>query len=478
VKTSSRLILSVLLIVWCAAPQSVPAPDIRHTLASISPDSLRANLSFIASDLLEGRDTPSRGLDIAAEYIAAQFRKNRLEPAGDDGYFQTAKMLRAGPPPDGFVLRFGEGARTISVSGAQTTWVSCHPIDISSIPVYKIHTLADLPKAGLHGKAVEVEEPDEGSHSLAKAASALHPALFLDPSQELEPPAHRLIDPDEERAIWGNIPRLIVNDREAVELLNVARPGETGIFVSLHAAAALDDRVTVRNVAALLRGSDSSLRTRFVLVTAHYDHIGRVAGQINPGANDDGSGTVSVIEIAQALAAMPVHPKRSILFMLFFGEEEGSLGSRYYVWHPLEPLAATIADLNLEQLGRTDSTSGPQVSNATLTGFRYSTVTNTLQQAGASTGISVYETPDDADYFRRSDNLPFAERGIPAHTIVVALDFPGYHNPADVWQKIDYANLARVDRMIALAAVMLADAPRAPEWNRANPDVAVYLHGQ
>ena len=462
----------------CAAPQSAPAPDIRHTLASISPDSLRGNLSFIASDLLEGRYTPSPGLDIAAEYIAAQFRKSGLEPAGDDGYFQTAHMLRAGPPPAGFTLRFTEGARTMQVSGDQTTWVSSLPIDISDVPVYKVHALADLPKTGFEGKAVVVEEPDEGPHSLAKAAAALHPILFLEPSQALEPPAQRLIDPGEERAIWHDVPRLLVNDREAVELLNAARPGETGISVSLHAAASPDDRVTVRNVAALLRGSDPSLRAQYVLVTAHYDHIGRVAGRINPGANDDGSGTVSVIEIARALAAMPVHPKRSILFMLFFGEEEGSLGSRYYVWHPLEPLAATIADLNLEQLGRTDSTSGPQVSNATLTGFRYSSISNTLQQAGASTGILVYETPDDADYFRRSDNLPFAERGIPAHTIVVALDFPGYHNPDDTWQKIDYNNLAKVDRMIALAAVRLADAPSAPQWNRANPDVAAYLHGQ
>jgi Zn-dependent M28 family amino/carboxypeptidase len=91
---------------------------------------------------------------------------------------------------------------------------------------------------------------------------------------------------------------------------------------------------------------------------------------------------VSVIEIAQALARLRVHPKRSIVFMTFFGEEEGDLGSRYYTCHPLFPLAKTVADLNLEQVGRTDSSAGPEISNATLTGFQYSTVAHTLQQAG------------------------------------------------------------------------------------------------
>ena len=88
----------------------------------------------------------------------------------------------------------------------------------------------------------------------------------------------------------------------------------------------------------------------------------------------DSSGTVSVIEIAQALAALPVHPKRSIVFLTFFGEEEGGLGSRYYTRHPLFPLSETVADLNLEQVGRTDSRAGPEISNATLTGFQLSLI--------------------------------------------------------------------------------------------------------
>jgi hypothetical protein len=463
-----------------AQQTSPPEPDIGRVLSSISPDSLRGDLSFIASELLEGRDTPSRGLDIAAEYIAAQFRKTGLQPAAGDSYYQTARMVRASPPPEGFVLRLAEGPRILTVPSTQASLIGCRTIDLSDAPVYKVHTLADLPKTGLRGDAVEIEEPADDAAPLAQAAAALHPAVFLQPSDDLrQPVVRRLIDPDEERTVWGGVPRVIVQDRQAMDLLESARTGETGIAVSIRSAAPSAAPVTVRNVAGLLRGSDPALRGQFVLVTAHYDHIGRnSAGEINPGANDDGSGTVSVMEIARALAGMPVHPKRSILFVLFFGEEEGSLGSRYYVAHPLAPLAHTIADLNLEQVGRTDSTGGAQISTATATGFRYSTVTRTLQRAGRQTGVRVYESPGDSDFFRRSDNLPFAEHGIPAHTIVVALDFPDYHAPGDLARKIDYGNMARVDRMIALAAIMLADAPETPQWNRENPDVGVYLHAR
>jgi len=139
------------------------------------------------------------------------------------------------------------------------------------------------------------------------------------------------------------------------------------------------------------------------------------------------------------------------------------------------PLAKTVADLNLEQVGRTDSSAGPEVANATLTGFEYSTVARTLQQAGALTGVKVYKASDGDAFFERSDNQTFAQRGIPAHTIVVAFEFPDYHAVGDVWQKIDYGNMAQVDRMIALGTFMLADNPERPLWNRRNPKARQYM---
>ena len=166
----------------------------------------------------------------------------------------------------------------------------------------------------------------------------------------------------------------------------------------------------VRNVAGILRGSDPALRDTFVLLTAHYDHLGVGFD----GANDDGSGTVSVVEIAGALASLNPHPKRSILFMTFFGEERGLLGSRYYGRHPLVPVAKTIADLNLEQVGRTDSTEGPQIANASVTGFDFSDLPKILADAGKLNGIKVYKDDKASDpYFARSDNQALADLECP-----------------------------------------------------------------
>jgi Zn-dependent M28 family amino/carboxypeptidase len=118
----------------------------------------------------------------------------------------------------------------------------------------------------------------------------------------------------------------------------------------------------VRNVIGVLRGSDPALKDTFIIVSAHYDHLGintNLEGdQIFNGANDDGSGTVSVIELATSLSTLKEKPKRSIVFMTFYGEERGLLGSTYYGKNPIFPLAKTVAAINLEHMGRTDDVEG------------------------------------------------------------------------------------------------------------------------
>jgi hypothetical protein len=139
------------------------------------------------------------------------------------------------------------------------------------------------------------------------------------------------------------------------------------------------------------------------------------------------------------------------------------------------PLERVVAGLNLEQLGRTDSPGGNQAGKVTVTGFDYSEVGQILKQAGELSGIKtagVGQHPDP--YFARSDNLPFAQSGIPAHTICVALEFPDYHGAGDEWEKIDYSNLAQTNRMIARALLMLAQSAEAPRWISNNPDVQPY----
>lgn len=218
-----------------------------------------------------------------------------------------------------------------------------------------------------------------------------------------------------------------------------------------------------RNVAGFLRGSDPVLRDQVVIVSAHYDHLGTKDGRVFHGANDDASGTASLIEIAKALAEGSP-PRRSVLFLALFGEEEGLKGSKYYVAHPLFPIAKTVADVNLEQLGRTESSDGPEVSTFAFTGAGFSDLPGTMARAAAGEGVSVYKKDDGDDYFDRSDNASFADGGIVAHTVVVAFEFAEYHEPSDTADKIDYQNLAKVDRGLAAGIAAIANADDAPKW--------------
>lgn len=307
-------------------------PVRKAALDRISADSMKGHLSFISSDLLEGRDTPSRGLDIAAEYIAAQFRRAGLRPVGDDGYFQTA-----------------------TVRGAKA-----------------------------------------------------------------------------------------------------------------------------RNVIGVIDGSDPFLKNTYVLVTAHYDHVGMrenlTGDKIFNGANDDGSGTVSVIELASVLATLKEKPKRTLVFMCFYGEEKGLLGSRYYGKNPIFPIEKTVAHVNLEHVGRTDDSEGARVGAASMTGFDYSDVGTIFAAAGKAVGVKVEKHPRNSDaFFGRSDNQALADLGVPAHTLCTAFIFPDYHQVGDHWDKVDYENMAKINKMIGLGLLMIADSTREPRWNEKNPRAARYL---
>jgi Zn-dependent M28 family amino/carboxypeptidase len=159
-------------------------------------------------------------------------------------------------------------------------------------------------------------------------------------------------------------------------------------------------------------------------------------------------------------------PKRSVLVILFCCEEKGLLGSKYYASHPLVPLEQTIAHINMEQMGRTDSTDGPHLNMMNVTGFDYSTIPALLVDSGKRVQISVVKDAQASDrYFRRSDNGPLADVGVPAHTVSVTYEFPDYHAVGDEWQKLDYDNMAHVDQAVGIAMLRLASAVTAPKWN-------------
>jgi hypothetical protein len=436
-------------------------PQMQSTVDHISAQSLRGHLSFIASDLLEGRATPSKGLDLAAEYIAAQFRRAGLEPVGDDGYFQTATLVEREPNWDGFEMTVTSGAKTLRVDKTEAYLLPESALNLHDVPIILVDPTT--PSAETRGKVVFVAAPrGRGNYD--------QPALVLVNSPNL-PTGPQVRDPE---AGPGRAAMNIVNKPELAAFLKE----NPGARLSVHMAKPTEGPVRVHNVAGLLRGSDPKLSDTYVMLTAHYDHLGtRATGddKIFNGANDDGSGTVSVVEIAGAIAALNPHPARSILFMTFFGEERGLVGSRYYGRHPLEPLAKTIADLNLEQIGRTDATDGPQIGTASITGYDFSELPGILADAGKIAGVRVYKNEEASDaYFARSDNQALADVGIPAHTLCVAFDYPDYHKVGDHWEKVDFANMAKVDRAVALALLHVASDAPPPKWNESNPKAKKY----
>jgi hypothetical protein len=487
---------------------SAPPPPIPAAINSISASNLKGDLSFLASDALAGRYTPSPGLDVAAEFIASQFRAAGLEPGGDQDYFQLAKMVDRNMPKPKTEMTLHDGSRSFTVGPASLQVYDSEEaaaLEDCPVVVFRAKDLDELKGANVTGKVVIAPERSvndvpsdqreaffKNSRAFDNAVAAAHAKAEILVGRLRRTGRPRLIpaqDGNDKRP-----PVLIADNDELKRWLDSPTSGSDQRTVTFEVPPPDDHPVVLKNVVGILRGSDPKLKDTCVLLTGHYDHIGTTdtgnamspqpppkdsKDHIYNGANDDGSGTVSVIEIAKALSQLKIRPKRSIVFVTFFGEERGDIGSGYYGRHPVFPIDKTVADVNLEQVGRTDSTVGKQISNATLTGYDYSDVTKFLGEAGRRIGVTIYLDKEGSDaYFERSDNAALAEQGVPAHTLCVAFDYPDYHGLADEWQKIDYANMAKVDRAVALGLLNIANSARAPQWNAANPKTRAYREAQ
>jgi hypothetical protein len=472
-------LFAALLLAAAAAAQT---PIAQQIAAHLSPNDLKADVSFLASDALEGRGTPSRGLDIAGEFIAAQFRRAGLETAGNDGYFQSAPFARVTANTEGLQLTLEIGGQTIAVDKAAIAIGDAAALDLQRAPVFLASpaTLAQLTADEVRGKVVIVDAPPGRMARLRQALLVRLGAALTIVQTTTPPPAGAAGQPRLREASTAVIPTLTVWDQSMRAALADIKVGPTEATLSAHIPAPTIEPVTQRNVIGVLRGSDPALQDTCVLLTAHYDHLGvRGTGEgdrIFNGANDNASGTSSLIGIARALASLPARPKRSIVFLALFGEELGLVGSRYYAQHPVFPLSKTVANLNLEHLGRTDENSGPRVGVLNATGFDYTDMPLVLALAGEELGIKLVKDEVNSDnFYGRSDNQAFADAGIPSHTLSVGYLFPEYHQAGDEWQKIDYDNMAKVARTVALGVYRIADNPAPPKWNAENPKTAAYV---
>lgn len=242
-------------------------------------------------------------------------------------------------------------------------------------------------------------------------------------------------------------------------------PSEALDFDTLSAEAILGDEV---NVVGLIPGSDPAVAEEYVVIGAHYDHVGvgaTVEGDsIYNGADDDGTGTVAVLEIARALVEGPA-PRRSVIVLLSTAEEQGLLGTWWYIRNPLVPLEQTVADFQIEMIGRPDSLAGGH-GRGWLTGYERTTMGDQLAAAGSPI---VPDPRPEMRFFFRSDNLPFAVQGIPAHTLSSYNMHEDYHQPSDEIEHVDFTHMSALVDAAVEAVRFLADGP-TPSWKEGGRD--------
>jgi hypothetical protein len=506
----------------------------RESAEKITAAQLRDYLYFVAADEMEGRDTPSRGLNTVAKFIAVNLSRWGLKPAGDDGTFFQKIMLRRGrldpagtkAEINGRKFTFGEdffASLNPGTASGQLVYVG-HGwvIKNKNIDAYRGVNIKDkivvfygggLPKgaslsdlsgsqggdwdtpaeyAWKHGAKGAIIIPDSrvtnnlaarrqvtlersGQYSLSKpeqAAPTEMPMITASPAMIKALFQGEKIDGAEilarrEAGISGDSFELSPNKRASFTVANAY------------------DETQTQNVVAILEGSDPVLKNEYVAVGAHYDHVGMRAGsapgdKIYNGADDDGSGTVSVMAMAEALSHSPVRPKRSVLFIWHTGEEKGLWGSQYFTEHPTVPLASIITQLNIDMIGRSKREGDINPANRSLTGPNeiyvigskmMSTELGQLSEAVNKSYLNLsfnylYDDPKDPNrFFFRSDHFNYARKGIP---IIFYFDgeHEDYHKTGDSPDKIDYEKMQRVARTIYVMLLELANANTRPRVDK------------
>ena len=488
---------------------------------AITPERLRSHLELIASDELEGRDTPSRGLDFATLYVATQLKLWGAKPAGDDGTFYqrialTQRKLDTAQSTIGMggkTFSFGDGfryaSRAANTNGALVYAGHGYMIAAKGVDPFKgldvkgkiLVVASGLPAGITQADLIGTPGTDYSWASLSAQKNGAIALITI-------PDAATLANWNSERSqiIGGiefgttphggrGIPEIIAGpaltaalfEGEAVSASDAAKGTNapekgfsfaSGKTINLSIVEKRDVQYA-RNVVAVVPGSDPKLRSEYVAFGAHIDHVGTdpnlPGDKIYNGADDDGSGTVSILEIAHAFLTGP-RPKRSCLFVWHIGEEKGLWGSAYYTDHPTVDLKQVVAQLNIDMIGRSRPPANTDPRNAALSGLDSIYVIGTtmmssdLQKVSEKTNNSFlkikydyrYDDPKDPEqFFFRSDHYNYARKGIP-----ILFYFDGvhedYHQVGDEVSKIDFRKMSRVAKTVYATGLALANGAKRP----------------
>jgi hypothetical protein len=514
----------------------VHAADQDAGLSSITAAALKGHIYFLASDAMGGRDSLSHEGRIAAEYIAGFYHRAGLKPVGDNGtFFQNFPMVEATIDRDRSYLRAKIGASTARdfAIGPDFSLGRQGSVDVEvSAPLvfagYGItapeYNYDDFKGIDVTGKVVvvlthEPQEHDAGSRFKGKY-NTIHAFNWWKPElirqhgaagilivQEKTPdrtrprtpsgptngqirtdrPAHTLTSP------YLDLPFFTISRQVADVLLastgrtidelqdQIDRTGEPrsvavpDVTVSMRRAIRDRSVVQTRNVVGVLEGSDPRLKDEYVLVTAHYDHVGQKGPFIYHGADDNASACAAAIAVAEAFRAAGAAPKRSLMFLVFEAEEDGLLGAFHYVNHPIVPLANTVAVLNSDMIGRDEddpqwNTRAEENRNqVNVVGTLYNPdIRRVIDAQNRAIGLKLdYKTDGDdpESWFSRSDHYPFAVKGVPMVMFNTG-EHPDYHTTNDTWDRINYPKIEKITKLIYLAAKDIGNSATRPKFVR------------
>ncbi len=494
---------------------------------------LKEYLYFVASDEMEGRDTPSRGLDTTAKFIALNLALWGFKTVGDNhSYFQRITLKRAKLDKEksrgelnGRVLTAGmDFSPQINPGSAagQLVYVghgwSIPAKNINSYQGIEVKNKIAIVAGGGPPRGSNFREISRGREGVdwesPQGYLRKHGAkgIVVIPTPNAIGAWNQTLQRLTERgSAWSvekfqgeqqdAIPSIIASEklvamlfegekRDGAAMLKVAATGEVGESWDLASTKELKFSVTVKpemgttqNVVAVLEGSDPKLKDEYVAIGAHYDHVGisNTPGDdmIYNGADDDGSGTVAVMGIAEALAKGP-RPKRSVLLVWHAGEEKGLWGSRYITDYPVVPLNQIVAQLNIDMIGRSKKDGDTAPVNKDLTGpseiyvigsKMMSTELGLLSEQVNDSNLKLsfnykYDDPKDPNrFFFRSDHFNYARKGIP---IIFYFDgtHEDYHKVGDHADKIDYQKMEKVTRTILATALALGNAATRPKVDK------------
>ncbi len=528
------------LAVWAITAAALTAQTPRSRLEtgfdSIQGSKLRADLTFLSSDALEGRMSLERGSEVAIQWIAAEFGKAGLKFVTGDSFLQPVPLVeyRMDRERTSLKLKAGDTEQTYHVPDATGNYpndgVFKGPVVFAGfgITAPELH-YDDYSGIDAHGKIVLVfnHEPQEedansifngkGNTRYANARAKMmiaqrHGAIALLIAPD---PNHRATQvrgsldgggrgaqpqrtPRPTQAIDGedSIPVFNVSAKVAEALLASTgkTPSElqTSIDTTLHPVSSAlagqqaelnvvtsaRKRAMSYNVVGMVEGSDPRLSKETVLFSAHYDHDGLAAnGGIYHGADDNGSGTVGIVALAQAYAKNPVKPKRTLVFAVFAAEERGLLGSYYYAAHPLRPLETTRAQINFDMIGRDEKDStqthglieiAADTSNeVNIVGTKYSPdYRAAIVRANEMVGLHLnYKWDDDTvlNVLFRSDQYPLLLHDIPAMWWFTGFH-PDYHQVTDTAEKINYPKMEKILKLAYVTGFDFADTANPPKF--------------